>query len=147
MDLQRYPEALQDWDRAIELDEGAKRPALRLHRALALAHAGDHARAATEADDLTRDEKTPAVTLYDAACVYGLSVPAAKDDAKQQEQYARKALTLLRRDAAAGYFNDAAQVEHMLKDDDLAALRDRADFQQFVADLKKKLAPRTPPKP
>jgi serine/threonine protein kinase/tetratricopeptide (TPR) repeat protein len=146
-DLHRYPEALQDWERAIELDEGPDRPAFRLQRAVALAHLGDHARASAEADDLTHNARTPAGTLYDAACVYGLSVPAAKDDAKQQEQYARKALALLRRAQAAGFFKSAAEVEHLKEDDDLAALRDRADFKQLVRELQKKLRPPTPPKP
>jgi tetratricopeptide (TPR) repeat protein len=140
-DLRRYPQAVQDWDRAIELDQGPLRPAMRLQRALALAHAGDHAKAAAEADDLTRDDKTPGDMLYDAACVCGLSVPAAKDDAQRNEQYAGQALALLRRARAAGFFDDAAQVEHVQKDDDLAALRDRADFQQFVTELKKKPVP------
>jgi tetratricopeptide (TPR) repeat protein len=146
MDLHRYAEALQDWDRAIALDQGPQRPAFRLQRAVTLAHAGDHARAVAEADDLTRDDKTSGATLYDAACVYGLSVPAAQD-APLKERYAGQALALLRRAQAAGLFNDAAQVEHLQKDDDLAALRGRADFQQFVRDVQKKLAPRTSPKP
>jgi tetratricopeptide (TPR) repeat protein len=147
MALHRYAEAVADWDRAIELDRGPQRPAMRLQRALALAHGGDHAKAVAEAGALTRDDNTSGDTLYDAACVYGLSAHAVKDDAQRQEQYAGQAVALLRRARAAGFFNAAAQVEHVQKDDDLAALRDRADFRQFVADLQKRLAPRTRPKP
>jgi tetratricopeptide (TPR) repeat protein len=140
-DLHRYAEAVQDWDRAIELDEGPQRPAFRLLRAATLAHAGEHAQAIAEADDLTRADKTPGDMLYDAACVYGLSVPAAKD-AQQQERYADKALALLRRAQAAGFFKSAAEVQHLQEDDDLAALRGRADFKQFVTELKNKLTPK-----
>jgi tetratricopeptide (TPR) repeat protein len=146
-DLHRYAEAIQDWDRAIELDEGPQRPAFRLRRAWVLAHAGDHARAVAEADDLTRADKAPGGTLYDAACVYGLSVPAAKDDAKRQEHYAGKALALLRRARDAGFFTSAAAVKHLQEDDDLAALRGHADFKQFVTELRQKTSPPAAPKP
>jgi hypothetical protein len=112
-----------------------------------LAHAGDHARAVAETDKLTRDNKTPRDILYDAACVYGLAVQAVKDNAKLKEPYVGKALVLLRRAQAAGYFNTTEQVEHLKKDDDLAVLRDLADFKQLVIDLEKKLPPSpTPPK-
>jgi hypothetical protein len=101
--------------------------------------------AVAEAEEITRDDKTPGRTQYDGACVYGLAMVAVKE-AQMKENYLGKALALLRRSQVASYFNVAAQVEHLKKDDDLAALRDRADFKQLVADLEKKLAPSpTPP--
>jgi serine/threonine protein kinase/tetratricopeptide (TPR) repeat protein len=143
-DLHRYPEALQDWARAIELEQGPAQRGLRLQRAGTLAQAGDHAKAVAEADEVTRDNQTPGSMLYNAACVYGLSVPVVKGDAKLQDQYAAKALALLRRAQEAGFFKGAAEVENLQKDDDLAALRDREDFKQFVRDLQTKLMPPQP---
>jgi tetratricopeptide (TPR) repeat protein len=140
--LHRYPEALNDWDQAIALDPGPLRPAFRLQRAVTLARAGDHTKAVAEADEITQAAKTPGDMLYNAACVYGLSTAAAKDDGKRKEQYAGNAVALLRRAQVAGYFKSAAEVEHLQKDDDLAALRGRADFQQFVSDLQKKHTPK-----
>jgi tetratricopeptide (TPR) repeat protein len=144
MDLRRHAEAVKDWDRAIELDEGQRRQAFRLLRAEALAHAGDHARATAEAAELTHDDQTPGRALFDAARVHGLAVLAVRE-APLKEPYASKALALLRRAQPAGFFNTAAQVEHLRKDDDFAVLHDRADFKQFVADLEKKLAPSLAP--
>ena len=43
--LNRPAEALADWERALELDDGSMRTRLRLTRALALAKAGEPAKA------------------------------------------------------------------------------------------------------
>jgi tetratricopeptide (TPR) repeat protein len=133
--LNRYAEALGDWDRAIELSEEPDQPAIRLERALTLARLGDHARAVSETDDLTRSAEMSGAALYDAACVCGLSATAAKEHSEVQEQYALKALALLRRAQSAGFFEDREAVEHLQRDDDLAALRDREDFKKLVIDL------------
>jgi hypothetical protein len=69
--------------------------------------------------------------LYDLACVCALASAAVKDDAKRREQYADRAVALLRQAVAAGW-KDAA---HMKKDQDLAPLRDREDFQKLLAEL------------
>src|SRR5262249_41639359 len=106
-DLKRPAEGLKDWDRAVELTEGADQTGVRLERAQTVARAGYHARAVLEAESLTRDPKAPGGTLYDAACVYGLSAAAVMMDADLLEQYAQKALKLLRRAQASGYFWEA----------------------------------------
>ena len=49
--------------------------------------------------------------------------------------YAGQALALLRRAKAAGFFKDRAKIERLKRDSDLAPLRQRADFQKFVAEL------------
>jgi len=148
--LKRYDEALKDWGRAAARDNGPELPNIRLERAVTLARSGDHARAVTEADYLTTSAKTPGSSLYNAACVYSVSAGLVTGDAPLKEQYAGKALALLRHAQAAGYFRDARIAEHLQKDGDLAALRDRADFKAFVAELEKQLMPKgpaTPPKP
>jgi hypothetical protein len=59
---------------------------------------------------------------------------------KRASQYARQAVALLQRSAAAGQFRDPAMLAHLDRDDDLAFLRDRDDYKRFRASL-------TPAKP
>jgi serine/threonine protein kinase len=134
--VQRYAEAITDWDRAIALNQGPEGPSLRLERAVTLARAGDHAKAAAEADALTGNAQTPGVTLYQAACVYGFSLAAVKEDAQLQERYAAKALALFRRARAAGSFKDSRLVEVLQQDPDFEPLRQRPEFKKFLAELK-----------
>src|SRR5262245_229290 len=93
MQLDRFAEAIPDWDRAIELDEGPSRPTLRLQRALCLVRT-EPAKAVAEAEELARGEKTPAELLYDAACVCCLA-SARVPDAAEREKYAARAVALL----------------------------------------------------
>jgi hypothetical protein len=67
---------------------------------------------------------------YDFACVY--AVASGKVAGKQQE-YADRAMELLRQAVKAGW-KDAA---HMRRDTDLDPLRARADFQELIAELEK----------
>jgi tetratricopeptide (TPR) repeat protein len=137
-DLGRYGEAVHDLDLAIELDEGPSRPFYQLHRAICLARAGEHAKAAAEANALSAIEPHTAGSSYNLACVFSLCSAGVDDDARQQMQYAGRAMELLKKALAAG-FTDAA---HLKQDTDLAALRDRTDFQQLVTELEKKATPK-----
>ena len=58
----------------------------------------------------------PGPTLYDAACVFALAVASVKDDAKLSEQYAGRAVALLRQAQKASYFKQPANIAHMKKD-------------------------------
>jgi serine/threonine protein kinase/tetratricopeptide (TPR) repeat protein len=129
--LQRYPEALQDWDRALALEEGPRRVFFRRDRAATLARAGRHAEAVAEANALAEAKDLKGATLYDLACTCALAAAAVKEDAKLQEQYAARAVALLRQAIGKG-IKDAA---HMKKDTDLDALRAREDFRKLLADL------------
>jgi hypothetical protein len=139
-DLKRHAEALTDWDQAIELSPPAGRPQFLLGRARSRVLAGDTAAAVAEADALTEGPATSGPIWYDAACVYALAAAAAGEDG-QREAHAGRAVALLRRARAAGYFKNPARVEHLKRDADLAPLRPREDFQKFVAELE------TPAKP
>jgi serine/threonine-protein kinase len=141
MQLNRHVEAIQDWDRAFELDEGPLRNDIRLGRARCLAQTGEHARAVAEANALTEGKDVPSRTLYDAACVYALASASVKDDAKLGEQYAGRAVALLRQAQKTGYFKEQAKVAHLKKDSDLRALRGRPDYQALLKELE------TPAKP
>jgi hypothetical protein len=105
--------------------------------------AGDHARAAAEADAIGRSAKLPATFCYDLACVHALNAAGAGRDpalplprrAKLAEEYARQAVALLQRAAAVGYFASAANVAQLDKDSDLDALRPRDDYRAFRLSL------------
>jgi serine/threonine-protein kinase len=137
--LGRPGEAIADWDHAIDLDDGELRPSFRASRARALAAAGKHASAATEAADLARSESLPGEVLYQLACVYSLAAAGVqKDDREPQpkrdqqaEQYAARAVELLRQAVDRG-FKDVA---HMKKDADLDPLRKRDAFKKLMAKL------------
>jgi tetratricopeptide (TPR) repeat protein len=139
--LGRHAEAAGDWQRAAELDDGRNRFFFRLQHSAALAHAGGHPDAVKAVEEVLASSdpkvKTPpsGPLLYDAACVYALSAAAVKEDAKLREQYTARAIALLRQAKSAGFFKDPKQVEHIKKDTDLDALRQRDDFQKFAAEL------------
>src|SRR5438132_216137 len=75
--------------------------------------------------------------LYDVACLYALCAGADRtgpDTARLAKECADEALTLLQHAVAKGYQNAA----HMKQNRDLAALRQRPDFQKLLAELEAK---------
>ena len=122
-------------------DETQLRALFRSQRARSLARAGEHAKAFAEANALATAKDLTSVRLYNLACVCALASAAVKDAkdpgadaARLAEQYAARAVELLRQAVTNGY-NDAAL---MKQDRDLDALRDRADFQKLTAALEAK---------
>jgi serine/threonine-protein kinase len=142
--LGRGRDADSDWDRALQITAAAQRYRLRLQRAKSRARAGDYLRSAAEADDLGRASSLPGATLYGLACIHALNAARAARDIlrplpqreKRAEQYAREAITLLKRAPSAGFFRDPAKVADLDRDDELASLRHRDDYKQFHAGLK-----------
>ena len=63
-----------------------------------------------------------------------LSICAAKvkGDAALNDQYAARALELLKRAQSDGFFKDVADIERLDKDTDFDALRQRDDFRKFL---------------
>jgi serine/threonine protein kinase/tetratricopeptide (TPR) repeat protein len=140
-ELKRDAEALPHWDRAVELSPPDERPPLRMRRALSRARAGKTAEAVAEAEALTKEARAPSYLLCNAACVYCVASAAVKEDAKQREAYAGRAVALLRRAQAAGFFKDRANVEPLKKEPVLDVLRSREDFKKIVAELDAALKP------
>jgi serine/threonine protein kinase/tetratricopeptide (TPR) repeat protein len=103
---------------------------------------GDHAQAATTADELAGCGYQPARDTYNAACLLSACVTlAGKDDrlatAKRGElarMYADRALAMLRQTLEYG-FTDTARLSN---DPDLEPLRTRDEFGKLVADLEAK---------
>jgi tetratricopeptide (TPR) repeat protein len=143
--LGRHAEALPDCERALEYDNGRDRDAIRLSRAEVLARAGHYARAAAEANDLAQARSPSGGDLYNLARVYSLAAaavsradkPPPADRDKLSQQYASRAVELLTKTRATGYFKDRANTERMSKHSDFDALRLRADFKRLLADLAK----------
>jgi serine/threonine protein kinase/WD40 repeat protein/tetratricopeptide (TPR) repeat protein len=126
--LRRHAEGLQDFNRAIELSAPTEQLSIRACRAGSQAKAGLVAEAVAEVAELTQFPNVTAGGWYDFACVY--SIASAKDADKRQE-YADRAIELLRKAIEAGYKN----AEHLKTDPDLEPLHDREDFQKLVAEL------------
>jgi Flp pilus assembly protein TadD len=141
--LGRRPEAIHDWQRIVTLGEGQNNSELRSLRAVALAHLGDHARATAEVKSLQATGKEPAMSLYNFACVYALSLRAARQDPalspaerdRLAEQYGAYAVELVVKMRSAGFFKGSGVLEGFKKDTDLEPLRERADFQRLLQEL------------
>jgi tetratricopeptide (TPR) repeat protein len=139
--LGRFADAVRDWDRVVELSEAPKAWMYRIFRALALARAGEYARATAEADALVEDTAVTADGLYDLACTYALSVGPARSDARlppaergrAADHYAAQAMALLTKLHARGYFHAAEHRDLLKTDPDLASLRSRVDFQKLLS--------------
>src|SRR5262249_22567976 len=112
--LGRYGQAVLDWAQAIDLDAGELRSRLHESRASSMAQCKQDPNAAKDVDSLTADKNTPAVVLYNAACILAaLSVKEANKD------HGRQAVAFLRRAAAAGYFREPAMARKVKSDPDL----------------------------
>jgi tetratricopeptide (TPR) repeat protein len=139
--LGRHVEAVADWEQAIALnDEKPRDGEYRCGRAASLARAGQLAEATAAVEEILKPGNAANGVLYDAACVYALAAAQAAKQARpntsslRAEQYARRAVALLRQAMQTGYQN----VAHMKKDADLDALRDRADFKLLLEQMEKK---------
>lgn len=134
--LRKYAEAVNDWDRAVELSSPQEQPIFRAARAKSQLNAGQFAEAVAEVGELTRTPKVNASNSpkwtasqwYDFACIY--SVASGKVADKKQE-YADRAMELLQQAVKAGY-KDAEQVK---TNTDLDPLREREDFLKLIAEL------------
>ena len=97
-------------------------------------------------ETLLAEGHTQALNLHTFAWVYAICSAAAANDArlpaaerqKLADQYGRRAVELLRRAQAAGYFRDAGRLARMKQNKDLNAIRDRDDFKRLVAELEAK---------
>jgi serine/threonine-protein kinase len=129
--LSRHADALPDWDQARKLADGSVKTRIRCERALSLVRADKLVEAIAEADDVSNAPHANRDTLYDCARVLALASTAPGIDANKAEQHAARAVALLRQAIAKGY----ADIPHLLADNDLAPLRNRADFADLLWDL------------
>jgi tetratricopeptide (TPR) repeat protein len=141
--LDRPEEAAQDWRRIIELSAGQPHINMRLHRPSPLTRLGEHVQATAEIETLLVEGHVQGRNLYMFAYLHSLCSAAAANDASLSpaeqvnlaDQYGGRAVELLRKAEAAGYFQDPGRLAHMKEDKDLNAIRSRPDFQSLLADL------------
>jgi serine/threonine protein kinase/tetratricopeptide (TPR) repeat protein len=92
----------------------------------------------TTAEIWEKLKRTDAGSLYDAACIRAVAAAVIRAGNKSEiaardaTAEADRAMAGLKQAVAAGYRDG----EHMQKDSDLDALRDREDFKKLVADLR-----------
>jgi eukaryotic-like serine/threonine-protein kinase len=129
--LKRFPQAVSDWDRAIELDDGHYALTLRIKRASTLLNLKDHARAAVDAQAIAESTAATGQDLFQAAGVFAHCVRFAGKDSPEADSYGERAVTALRKAAAKG-FRDAARLK---SSKDLEPLRSREDFRKLIAEL------------
>lgn len=142
--LQRYPEAIADWDQAIRLADDFTGPVLRSYRALTMARSGQTENAIAETDKLIRAKVTGDV-LFGAACIYAQCVEAMKSDAKQTDELVGKAVTQLRRLQKGGFFQVPDNVALLQTEEQLNPIRRHPQFEKFVAEIGKRAPPSLPP--
>jgi len=141
-----HAEALADCERARATDDDPVHEDYRECLARVLARAGDHRRAATEAEALA-GSATPAIPTEPGSREYSLGAAlaqasqAARADAglvpanrtALAERYAARAVELLSRAREAGYFANPYNLTVLNREPDFDPLRPRADFQAVLA--------------
>jgi eukaryotic-like serine/threonine-protein kinase len=137
--MRRFTEAINDWDKAIELSPMAEQPMGRASRATSRAQAGQVAEAVAEVAELTKNTKWNSSRWYNFACACAI---ASGKSADRKKEYADRAMDLLQKAVTTGY-HDAA---HMAKDTDLEPIRGRDDFKKLVEALAKKSPAKPQPK-
>ena len=126
--LRRHSEAIEAWDRVIELTSPSNRPEVRSLRAVQLARNDKADEAIAEMNELTKTASGNSTLWYNFACVYAV---AGNKVTEKKQEYLDRAMELLKQAVKAGY-KDAA---HMKQDSDLDPLRDREDFKQLLSSL------------
>jgi hypothetical protein len=127
----------------IEIGEGLTEEAVRMYRPRAFAHLGLHARAMAGVEALMADGQTRGWVLEELARASVLATAAAlidpalsaADRRRLGDQYAARAVVLLTRAAAVGFFRLPARVEALKTASHFDPLRSRPDFQKLFAGL------------
>jgi serine/threonine protein kinase/tetratricopeptide (TPR) repeat protein len=153
--LGRHAEALQEWDRALELEAGLQRNQFRLYRARTLARLGEYAQATAETDEISKGKDGSGATSYDLACVYALASAAARKDSRLpsaegdrlSEQYAVRAIELLALAHAGGLFQAPAKLTQMKQDADLEPIRQHPQYFQLLGKIETALPKAPEPRP
>jgi hypothetical protein len=102
-----------------------------------------------EVNELAKSDKLSEGDLYKLACAASLASAVVRKDTqlpqaeqtRLAEQYAVRAVELLRQACDAGYVKNAGGIAHLKKDPDLGALRARPDYQKLLAELEAEARP------
>jgi len=132
--LGRHAEALADWRRALELD-GGKDLELRAGYACGQAAAGEHAAALAEINAVDQTKELPAGVCFNLACACAGCAAIVRPD-PAAEDCATRAVALLARARAGGYFQTRDGIEQLEKRSEFDSLRGREDFKQLLNELR-----------
>jgi serine/threonine-protein kinase len=143
------PEAALAWyDKSIALQEPilAKEPKLVAARtglrdaqsgkARTLARLGRQTDATALAEPLAADTDLDPEQLFKFACTYAILSTKVEPRGARSSEYAARAVALLQRARASGYFREP-DASRLLEDDDLAALRTRDDFKHLLSQVRR----------
>jgi tetratricopeptide (TPR) repeat protein len=141
--MKHWADAVKDWDRVVALDSNPNPWARRALRAVALARAGEHVRATTEAAALGLGPGITTDGLYNLVVVCAISVNSVQKDTRLEsaerkklaDRYASQAVALLQLLRSKNYFQEAANVLNLQTDHDLESLRGRDDFKKLLTDV------------
>lgn len=136
--LKKFPQALNDWDRAIALSTQVQKPSAHANRAIDRAATGQVDEALADIAEALRSSD-PYRPWFACACAY--SVASANVPAKKQE-YANQAMKLLQKSVDSGWTNP----HYITKEPDFDPIRDREDYKKLVASLER-IAPPPRAKP
>jgi tetratricopeptide (TPR) repeat protein len=147
--LDRPEEAAKDWRRAADLSAGQSHINMRLYRLFPLAHLGEHVQATAEIETLLAEGHVQGLNLSNFATVHARCAAAVAHDARLSpaeremlaDKYGGRAVELLRKAHATGYFRDPDRLARMKENKDFDAIRSRPDFQRLLVELEKKADP------
>ena len=124
--LNRHPDALADFGRALDLATPQQQTGIRLARAAVLARSGDHAGAAAEMDAVTKGGiKSPGERV---AAARVLALEAARNP-EAAADLRRRAVVLLREAVTGGY----ERLDLLKQDEDFAALHHDDEFRTLTS--------------
>ncbi len=135
--LSRPADAVEQYDRAVELANQDDLDSFRLGRAVALARLGKVEEAVALAGKLSEPAGAGYYPLFHAARVLAAASKATTQE-KPAREYADRAVGLLRRLQAKGHFKKAENVLDLKRDQDLRALGASPEYQMFLAELDKR---------
>jgi tetratricopeptide (TPR) repeat protein len=141
--LGRLAEALNDWDKVVELADESIRPGYRINRLILMYRDGRNNQAVAEAHALASNPKLTDDNRYNLACVLAGSSSPLKNamclgtlaSVTEAETRAITAIGLLRRLQSSGFFSLAGNTRYLAEDTDLAPLRSRSDFLSLLAGM------------
>jgi serine/threonine-protein kinase len=135
--LKRYPEAVDDVNRAIEYRPVGERPGLRVLRARLLVSAGNIDKAVEDLNAVLKGpEQITAEDRFNAAIAFARAARAVgrSDRAAELEAQAVRELSTV---AKGGFFRDPKRRTILNDHPDLKQLRTRADFKQLQEQIRR----------
>jgi hypothetical protein len=135
LDIERYSDAVADYDRLVELCDESRRQYFRVARAGLLAAAGDYSRAASEADDLSAKANLSDLDRFNLALAYGL-IAKSGSPGKPNLNAIRRALNHLNDLKEAGFLQSKPYAELLREAPEFESLRQLPEFQKLLKTLK-----------